>query len=179
MAHASFQFKQAFLRKKYLLVMIIAICLAVVVSALSTIIWRVDIRGRVKVSSLEFSISQPAGSVVYIVHDVWIPARMKVRAVVIPREVIGEFSIAISMVLKLKGQREYVINMPCVFQRGDATCYRILQGVNCCGVMAIIPGYDQPLDVEPGLYTAELEISWQDAKGEGEFHLELYLQREE
>ncbi|MEM4932092.1 MAG: hypothetical protein QXF19_01375, partial [Desulfurococcaceae archaeon] len=67
MAHASFQFKQVLLKKKYLLVMIIAICLAVAVSALSTIIWRVDIRGRVKVSSLEFSISQPAGSVVYIV----------------------------------------------------------------------------------------------------------------
>lgn len=45
---------------------------------------------------------------------------------------------------------EYSISMPCLLSVGEA-CFRIL---------VLIPGYDAPMQIEPGVYEVSLTLSW-------------------
>ncbi len=66
-------------------------------------------------------------------------------------------NLAVSATVELAGEgRSYRVVMPCIYSIGP--CYRIL---------AIIPGYDAPMAVEPGEYRLTLTISW-EASGSGE-----------
>ncbi len=78
---------------------------------------------------------------------------------------ISNLSLIISgeMILK-RGEKQYTIQMPCLYSIGG--CYRIL---------VLIPGYDAPMDIEPGEYSVSLRISW-TAQGKGEARVSLELQ---
>lgn len=79
-------------------------------------------------------------------------------------EAKGNFSIAVSGQVVLKGEdRSYTIDMPCLYVK-DTACYRI---------QMIIPGYDQPLHLPKGEYNVTLTLNWADAKGEGTLVLEI------
>lgn len=78
---------------------------------------------------------------------------------------ISNLSLIISgeMILK-SGEKQYAIQMPCLYSIGE--CYRIL---------ILIPGYDAPMDIEPGEYSVSLRINW-TAQGDGEARVSLELQ---
>ncbi|MEM2203831.1 MAG: hypothetical protein QXI22_05685 [Sulfolobales archaeon] len=74
-------------------------------------------------------------------------------------------SLIINGEITLSGSnKKYIIQMPCLYSIGG--CYRIL---------VLIPGYDAPMDIDPGEYTVNLKISW-TAQGSGKVDVNLSIQ---
>ncbi len=73
-------------------------------------------------------------------------------------------SLIINGEITLSNNKNYVIQMPCLYSIGG--CYRIL---------VLIPGYDAPMDIDPGEYTVSLKISW-TAQGSGKVDVNLSIQ---
>lgn len=72
--------------------------------------------------------------------------------------------IIVGGALVLKGEKHtYTITMPC-----------FVATESCIRIMAIIPGYDAPLEIEPGKYSIDLEVAW-DAKGRAQVVAELIV----
>ncbi|MCX8196097.1 MAG: hypothetical protein N3F67_03355 [Acidilobaceae archaeon] len=61
----------------------------------------------------------------------------------------GQVIGGITVYLKGDNGKTYRIDMPCSF--ATAICVRI---------MMIIPGYDAPMSIEPGVYSVDVQISW-------------------
>ena len=54
-------------------------------------------------------------------------------------------------------ETKYEIFMPCIYSL-NTSCYR---------VMMVIPGWDQPLRIQPGEYSLTIELAWSNAGGKG------------
>ncbi|HWQ17419.1 MAG TPA: hypothetical protein VNL13_06285 [Sulfolobales archaeon] len=81
--------------------------------------------------------------------------------------VSGNLSLIINAEMTLSsGNKKYVIQMPCLHSIGE--CYRIL---------VLIPGYDAPMDIDPGEYSVSLKINW-TAQGSGNANVNLAIQIE-
>lgn len=77
----------------------------------------------------------------------------------------SNISLIISGELMLSsGDKQYTIYMPCLYSIGE--CFRIL---------VLIPGYDVPMDIDPGVYDVSLRINW-SAQGGGEVQVSFTLQ---
>lgn len=63
--------------------------------------------------------------------------------------------------------RSYTVNMPCMIAV-EEQCYRI---------QSILPGYDAPLKVKPGVYTLNIALSWR-AKGRGTLKLRIIIRQD-
>jgi len=57
--------------------------------------------------------------------------------------------------------------MPCLYSN-----------IECFRVQAVIPGFDAPVLIPRGRYSASLELSWHSASGEGSLKLKLGIVRE-
>ncbi len=78
----------------------------------------------------------------------------------------GGLKIMAGGVLTLKGEKQtYEINMPCM---ADVD-------MGCARIQVIIPGYDVPMSIEPGTYSATLKISW-EARGVGVLILKIIIE---
>lgn len=89
-----------------------------------------------------------------------------VQVKVIEARAEGGLKIMANGVLTLKGEKQtYEINMPCM---ADVD-------MRCARIQAIIPGYDQPMRIEPGVYSATLKISW-EARGVGVLILKIIIE---
>lgn len=64
----------------------------------------------------------------------------------------------------ISGDKQYTIRMPCLYSIGE-----------CLRILVLIPGYDVPMDIDPGVYNVSLRISW-TAQGDGETQVSLTLQ---
>jgi len=62
----------------------------------------------------------------------------------------------------------YTIHMPCLFTLGEP-CFR---------VETIIPGYDQPMEVQPGEYLVTLIFKWVNAAGRGRLYITVDIVKE-
>ncbi|MHB9302130.1 hypothetical protein [Thermofilum pendens] len=62
-------------------------------------------------------------------------------------------NLSVGGVVELRGTRSYSVAAPCFYVRGEQ-CYR---------VMVIIPGYDAPMDVEPGRYEVSMRLGWKSS----------------
>lgn len=90
-----------------------------------------------------------------------------VKISVIESSVEGNVSIALSGVATLKGENEsYRIHLPCM----------VVNGIPCTRILTLIPGYDTPLHVAPGVYSVDLELEWR-ARGKGRFEARLVIER--
>ena len=84
------------------------------------------------------------------------------------KPVDGGPEIIVSGKIELRGEdKTYTINMPCLYHIGE-----------CIRILVLIPGYDQPLKIDPGEYSVTLTISWQ-AKGSGETTVKFAIYGEE
>lgn len=148
------------------------IALAVIISAAigsTMFILNVGIRGFVNVPSRTFDINlvidRESGVTLYDLGRVEIPdGGVIVKVILVEKE--GNFTVAVSGVLTLKSQtRTYTIDMPCA----------IVVGVPCYRIMMIIPGWDEPMPIEGGVYDVNLKLVWSEASGTGRFHAKLQL----
>jgi len=77
---------------------------------------------------------------------------------------LPEGILIVNLLVTLSGEGvEYVIEMPCAAYTGD-----------CVRLEKVIPGYDEPLPVEEGVYRVSVEVSWL-AKGRREGDLKITL----
>ncbi len=53
----------------------------------------------------------------------------------------GDARVAGGLTARLAGPREYVVHMPCAISTSE-----------CARVMAVMPGYDAPMEIAPGVY---------------------------
>ncbi|MCS7111406.1 MAG: hypothetical protein N3D82_05030 [Ignisphaera sp.] len=125
----------------------------------------VDVKPSTTVVDVKLDIYSREGEEVITLGTINIPTRGSViaRSKLVNYE--GNITLVISGELQLDSHsRQYRIVMPCLASIGEP-CYRIA---------VIIPGYDEPLDIEEGAYNATLVLRW-IASGLGKFHLKLYL----
>lgn len=130
----------------------------------------VVLRGTVDVGSLpraytiDLAIREPEGTLTRPLGSLSLPA----TCLVVKTEhagYSGNLTLIISGKLVIMSPNStYAISMPCMLAIGEP-CYR---------VMALIPGYDVPLCVEPGDYSLELTLTWR-ASGRGSFTARLAL----
>lgn len=152
---------------KWNLIAILAI--VAVIAGTATLVLGVGLRGIVSVPSRVFDIDlivdRDSGEAFYSLGRVEIPdGNVMVKVILVEHE--GNFSIVVNGVLMLKSEtRAYVIDMPCAIVIG-APCFRI---------MAIIPGWDEPMHVEGGVYDVNLKLTWSKASGSGKFYAKLHL----
>ena len=108
------------------------------------------------------NITEPEGSkVLRNIAILNIGNTSRIQFVVLKKEVEGDVKITLNGRAILESPSgKYKISMPCLLSEGYA-CYRI---------QTVIPGYDIPLEVEPGTYNVTLILSWR-AEGKGTFHL--------
>ncbi|QOJ79057.1 hypothetical protein IG193_00905 [Infirmifilum lucidum] len=64
-----------------------------------------------------------------------------------------DVAYTLSGTVYLYGPERYVVHMPCAVSHG-LPCYRVL---------AVIPGYDAPIVVRPGVYNVSLHLAWESA----------------
>lgn len=149
--------------------LILALAIIVAASSVTTLMLSVGLRVVVNVPSRAFDINlvvdKESGVVLYDLGRVEIPnGSVIVEVALLERE--GNFSIVVNGVLTLKSEnRVYTINMPCAIVIG-APCFRI---------MMLIPGWDEPMPIEGGVYDVSLKLMWERASGEGKFHAKLHL----
>lgn len=62
------------------------------------------------------------------------------------------------------GSKKYVIQMPCLYSIGD-----------CIRILVLIPGYDAPMNIDPGEYSVSFKISW-TAQGSGNVNININVQ---
>lgn len=137
-------------------------------------ILEVDIRGTVNVKStirvvdVKLDIDSVEGVKNIDLETIYIPkGRIVVRSELISYK--GNITVIMSGTLQLNSQsNSYRILMPCLMSIGEP----------CIRIAMIIPGYDEPLDIEGGVYSTTLTLSW-TASGLGEFHLRLYIEHSE
>ena len=120
--------------------------------------------------TVELVVDSPEGSRVF--EDVAVlelDRVSKIRFKLLRADSEGRFKISISgkAILSSAGGEE-VVTMPCLYTL-NTTCYR---------VQVVIPGYDAPLELPPGRYTVDLELSWKGASGEGRVILEIGIVEE-
>jgi len=66
----------------------------------------------------------------------------------------GNARFIMSATLELEGSaRSYKVDMPCI----------AASGMECFRVMVLIPGFDAPMPIEKGVYSARLRVSWQSS----------------
>jgi len=62
----------------------------------------------------------------------------------------GNMSIQLSGTLFLESSnRNYTINMPCLYSN-----------TNCVRILILIPGYDEPLEIDSGVYNVSIKLNW-------------------
>ncbi|GBF09945.1 hypothetical protein apy_16700 [Aeropyrum pernix] len=82
-------------------------------------------------------------------------------------EVRGSVSLIAGATVTLEGDEgSTVIHMPCILDIN----------VGCIRPLAIIPGYDAPLPLNPGEYKVSIEITWSSASGKGEVNLPITIE---
>ena len=74
-------------------------------------------------------------------------------------------AIQVSAVVRLVGPRNYTVPMPCLVD----TLGR------CVRIQAVVPGYDEPLGIEPGTYRVDICVEWL-AEGSGEARLAIAVE---
>lgn len=79
---------------------------------------------------------------------------LQFKPILVPQIFDEDVNLTVSGVLLLSGVSEYRVVMPCLLSLGEL-CFRVLM---------LIPGYDAPMDVEPGEYNVTLELSWTSSK---------------
>jgi len=66
----------------------------------------------------------------------------------------GNARFILSATLELEGSaRSYKVDLPCI----------AASGMECFRVMMLIPGFDAPMLIEKGVYSARLRVSWQSS----------------
>ncbi|MEM2217994.1 MAG: hypothetical protein QW731_06410, partial [Thermofilaceae archaeon] len=79
---------------------------------------------------------------------------LQFKPTLVPQVFDEDVNLTVSGVLLLSGASEYRVTMPCLLSLGEP-CFRVLM---------LIPGYDAPMDIEPGEYNVTLELSWTSSK---------------
>jgi len=80
------------------------------------------------------------------------------------KEVEGNLTISLSgEVLLVSDEKTYTIKMPCLMTV-NTSCFR---------AAVLIPGYDEPLRIQPGEYNITLRLAWSAAEGQGVFKLQI------
>lgn len=79
------------------------------------------------------------------------------------KQPINLFLIISGDLILKSDNNEYVIHMPCLYQTRE-----------CVRIMAIMPGYDVPIKIEPGTYNVSLKISW-TARGSGKAEISFSI----
>ena len=74
-------------------------------------------------------------------------------------------AIQVSALVRLVGPRNYTVPMPCIIDT-TAQCFRTQE---------VIPGYDEPLGIEPGTYRVDICVEWL-AEGSGEARLAIAVE---
>jgi len=126
----------------------------------------VNVPGEVKTIDINLEIEKPEGEV-RATYGFTAGANYCVRFYVQDVEFEGNFSIIISGLARLENLDTgvtYNISMPCLI--ANKACIRIL---------ALIPGYDTPLQILPGKYNATVVLKWA-ASGTGSFSAKLYME---
>ncbi|MEM4933454.1 MAG: hypothetical protein QXN82_01180 [Desulfurococcaceae archaeon] len=150
---------------------ILLLVVAVVVLGLHLVnVININIRGTVNVTTpiviergIELDITTEKGSEVLDLGVVEIPRNgtIQVRAQLV--ECSGDFKLLLDGTIEIRSEnRVYRISMPC------------LAGINepCYRIMAVIPGYDEPMPIEKGKYNITLILKW-TASGRGSFYLKI------
>jgi len=82
------------------------------------------------------------------------------------KEVEGNLTITLSgEVLLVSDEKTYTIKMPCLMTV-NTSCFR---------ASVLIPGYDEPLKIQPGEYNITLKLAWSEAEGQGVFKLQIVI----
>ncbi|MEM4718312.1 MAG: hypothetical protein QXE81_06130 [Desulfurococcaceae archaeon] len=114
---------------------------------------------------VEVNISTPHGNMEIDIGELVIPSR---GFIIVSRNmtgVEGDFKLVLSGRLDIvSNNSSYDIQMPCLISINE-TCYRI---------ELMIPGYDEPLEIQAGIYNAKLRLEW-FAKGSGVFILRFSI----
>ncbi|MCD6084049.1 MAG: hypothetical protein J7J20_00750 [Desulfurococcales archaeon] len=80
------------------------------------------------------------------------------------KEVEGNLTISLSgEVLLVSDEKTYTIKMPCLMTV-NTSCFR---------AAVLIPGYDEPLRIQPGEYNITLRLAWSATEGQGVFKLQI------
>jgi len=80
------------------------------------------------------------------------------------KEVEGNLTISLSgEVFLVSDEKTYTIKMPCLMTV-NTSCFR---------AAVLIPGYDEPLRIQPGEYNITLRLAWSATEGQGVFKLQI------
>ncbi|MGC9012138.1 hypothetical protein [Thermogladius sp.] len=104
-------------------------------------------------------ITRRSGALVFELGDLVLKSRHSIR-VEYENSAAGYYKLVASGWLRIG---PFEIPIPCLIAVGEP-CYR---------VQVLIPGLDEELDVEPGVYGSTLSVSWDLAEGSG-YH-KLYV----
>jgi len=118
----------------------------------------------VAVLSVEIPVEEPSGGVEYPGVAVSI-GRGRIRLYASCRSSGLERVMVSGEAVLTGGGVDYTVQMPCLFTLGEP-CFR---------VETIIPGYDQPMEVQPGEYLATLRFKWVNASGKGRLYITVNI----
>jgi len=119
---------------------------------------------RVAVLSVEIPVEEPSGGVEYPGIAV-VGIRRRIRLHASCRSSGLERVMVSGEAVLTGGGVDYTVQMPCLFTLGEP-CFR---------VETIIPGYDQPMEVQPGEYLATLRFKWVNASGKGRLYITVNI----
>jgi len=122
---------------------------------------------RVAVLSVEIPVEEPSGEVEYPGVAVSI-GRGRIKLYASCRSSGLERVMVDGEAVLTSGGVDYTIHMPCLFTLGEP-CFR---------VETIIPGYDQPMEVQSGEYLATLRFKWVNASGKGRLYITVDIVEE-
>jgi len=114
--------------------------------------------------SVEIEVSGTKGSYVADLGILHIPADGHIRVEPTLAWASRDLSIAISGRLVLSGPEYYEVEMPCM----------VSQNMPCIRIEVVIPGYDEPMAIKGGDYSARVELWWR-AEGAGKASIELII----
>ncbi len=110
-------------------------------------------------------IARRSGTLVFELGDLVLKSRHSIR-VEYENSAAGYYKLVASGWLRIG---PFEIPIPCLIAVGEP-CYR---------VQVLIPGLDEELDVEPGVYGSTLSLSWDLAEGTGSHKLDVRIRGRE
>lgn len=118
----------------------------------------------IKRFEISLNVDKGRGSAQFNLGGVAIPrGAIVARLTLLSSEGVEGFVVSAELLLE-SSERSYKITMPCAISVNEP-CYRIL---------ALIPGYDAPMKIDEGAYTAKLSLNW-SARGSGVIRAALEL----
>lgn len=159
------------MKKALLHLITLLVVVAIVVLGLHVVnVFNVNIKGTVNVPTpsvmerdIELNITTEKGSTKLNLGVVEIPRDGTIQIKVQLLEYSGDLKLLLNGVIEMRSEsRGYKINMPCMVNINEP-CYRI---------MAVMPGYDEPMPIEKGKYNVTLILEW-TASGTGNFYLRV------